>query len=80
MMKIYLSYIVFNCAIPGFRCMIPSRTSCGLILSQSHYVDNILGKFENNNSGIARTQVDVNLHLSKNKGECFSSRILYSNR
>ena len=24
MMKIYLSYIVFNCAIPGFRCMIPS--------------------------------------------------------
>ena len=24
MMKIYLSYIVFNCAIPGFRCMIPT--------------------------------------------------------
>ena len=24
MMKIYLSYIVFNYAIPGFRCMIPS--------------------------------------------------------
>ena len=24
MMKIHLSYIVFNCAIPGFRCMIPS--------------------------------------------------------
>ena len=27
MMKIYLSYIVFNCAIPGFRCMIPSDTT-----------------------------------------------------
>ena len=26
MMKIYLSYIVFNCAIPGFRCMIPSQS------------------------------------------------------
>ena len=24
MMKIYLSYIIFNCAIPGFRCMIPA--------------------------------------------------------
>ena len=24
MMKIYLSYIVFNCVIPGFRCMIPA--------------------------------------------------------
>ena len=30
------------------------RTS-GLILSQSHYVDNILGKFDKDNSGIART-------------------------
>ena len=27
MMKIYLSYIVFNCVIPGFRCMIPSAPS-----------------------------------------------------
>ena len=27
MMKIYLSHIVFNCAIPGFRCLIPSITS-----------------------------------------------------
>ena len=25
MMKRYLSYVVFNCAIPGFRCMIPSE-------------------------------------------------------
>ena len=44
------------------------RTSYGLILSQSHYVDNILRKFENDNSRIFRTLVDVTLHLSKNKG------------
>ena len=45
------------------------RTSYGLILSQSHYVVNILGKFDKDNSRIARTSVDVTLHLSKNKGE-----------
>ena len=43
------------------------RTSEGLIRSQSHYVDNILGKFDKNNSRIARTPVDVTIHLSKNK-------------
>ena len=45
------------------------RTSDGLVLSQSHYVDNILGKFDKDKSGIARTPVDVTLHFSKNKGE-----------
>ena len=48
------------------------RTLEGLILSQSHYVDNILRKFEKDNSGIAKTPVDVTLHLSKNKGESVS--------
>ncbi|KAL6333121.1 hypothetical protein AAG906_028304 [Vitis piasezkii] len=43
------------------------RTSDELILSQSHYVDKILGKFDKDNSGVARTPVDVTLHLSKNK-------------
>ena len=33
MMKIYLSYIVFNCEIPGFRCMIPS--GCTLFADKS---------------------------------------------
>ena len=33
------------------------RTSDGLILNQSHYVDNIHGKFDKDNSGIARTPV-----------------------
>ena len=39
------------------------------MLSQSHYVDDILGKFDKENSGIARTPVDVTVHFSKNKGE-----------
>ena len=39
------------------------------MLSQSHYVDNILRKFDKDNSGIVRTLVDVTLHLSENKGE-----------
>ena len=48
------------------------RTSEGLILSQSYYVDNILRKFDKDNSGIPKTPVDVILHLSKNKGESVS--------
>ena len=48
------------------------RTSNGLILGQSHYVDNILGKFDKDNSGIARTPVDVTLHFSKNKAKSVS--------
>ena len=48
------------------------RTSDGLILSQSHYVDKILDKFINDDSGVARTPIDVNLHMSKNKGDSVS--------
>ena len=48
------------------------RTSYGLMLSQSHYVDNILRKFDKDNSRISRTLVDVTLYLSKNKGESIS--------
>ncbi|WJZ85230.1 hypothetical protein VitviT2T_004776 [Vitis vinifera] len=48
------------------------RTSDELILSQSHYVDKILGKFDKDNSGVARTPMDVTLHLSNNKGESVS--------
>ena len=47
------------------------RTSDGLILSQSHYVDNILGKFDKDNSCIAKTPIDVSLHFSKNKQRVF---------
>ena len=48
------------------------RTSDGLVLSQSHYVDKILDKFSNDDSGMARTPIDVNLHMSKNRGESVS--------
>ena len=58
------------------------RTSNGLILSQSHYVDNILGKFDKDNFGVAKTLVDITLYLSKNKGESVSqidySRVMSS--
>ena len=48
------------------------RTSDGLVLSQSHYVDKILDKFSNDDSGVARTPIDVNLHMSKNRGDSVS--------
>ena len=53
------------------------RTSYGLILSQSHYVDNILRKFDKDNSGIAKTPVDITLHFSKNKAKSIS-QVKYS--
>ena len=40
------------------------RTSYGLILSQSHFVDNILGKLDKDNFSIARTPIDVTIHFS----------------
>ena len=48
------------------------RTSYSLFPSQSHYVDKILRKFSKNNFGIARTPLDVNLHLSINKSDGLS--------
>ena len=45
-----------------------SRTSGGLILSQSDYIEKLLDKFDKDESNIARTPVDINLHLSKNIG------------
>ena len=49
-----------------------TRTSNKLILNQSHYVDKILKKFNNDDSGVARTPLDNRLHLSKNKGDGIS--------
>ncbi|KAL0433961.1 UNVERIFIED_CONTAM: Retrovirus-related Pol polyprotein from transposon TNT 1-94 [Sesamum latifolium] len=46
-----------------------SKTSDGLALSQSHYVETILKKFKAYDSPPAKTPVDLNLHLAKNKGE-----------
>ena len=59
-----------------------SRTFGGLILSQSHYIEKLLDKFDKDESNIARTLVDINLHLSKNIGQSISqleySRIIGS--
>ena len=49
-----------------------SRTFGGLILSQSHYIEKLLYKFDKDESNIARTPVDINLHLSKNIGQSIS--------
>ena len=51
-----------------------SKTSDGLILSQSHYIEKILKKFKQNDSSPMRTPVDVNLHLSKNNGKFLSQQ------
>ena len=49
-----------------------SRSLNGLILSQLHYVDKILEKFNKKDSGVCKTPINVNLHLSKNKSESVS--------
>ena len=54
-----------------------SRTSGGLILSQSHYIEKLLDKFDKDESSIARTLVDINLHLSKNIGQSISQLEYY---
>ena len=41
-----------------------SRNTNGLVLSQSHYVDKILEKFNKSDTSVARTPVDLTLHLS----------------
>ena len=59
-----------------------SRTSCGLIFSQSNYIEKLLDKFDKDENNIARTPVDINLYLSKNIGQSISqleySRIIGS--
>ena len=45
------------------------KTFGGLALSQSHYIETILGKCKNLDIVPIKTSIDVNLHLSKNTGE-----------
>ena len=51
-----------------------SKTSDGLLLSQSHYIEKILNKFKQNDNSPMRTLVDVNLHLSKNNSKSLSQQ------
>lgn len=59
-----------------------SRKSDGLVLSQSHYIKKVLEKFKEYDDSQVRTPVDVNIHLTKNKGQGISqleySRIIGS--
>uniref|UniRef100_A0A2N9ISW3 Reverse transcriptase Ty1/copia-type domain-containing protein n=1 Tax=Fagus sylvatica TaxID=28930 RepID=A0A2N9ISW3_FAGSY len=49
-----------------------TRTSDGLILSQSHYIKKVLEKFGRYDDSPMKTPIDVNLHLTKNKGNDIS--------
>ena len=64
-----MKYVGLDDVIMGIKL---KSTLDGLILNQSHYVNNILGKFDKDNSGIARTLIYVTLHLPKNKEESVS--------
>ncbi|KAH9671079.1 hypothetical protein KPL70_017207 [Citrus sinensis] len=55
--------------ILGFKI---SRVSNGLILSQTHYVDKILGKFNKDDNTMSKTPLDTSIYLSKNRGEGIS--------
>ena len=52
--------------IPGMKI---SRKSDGLVLSQSHYVKKVLEKIKKYDNSPLRRPIDVNLHLTKNKGK-----------
>jgi hypothetical protein len=46
-----------------------SRRFDGLILSQSHYAEKILDKFSKCDNSTVKTLIDINVHLSKNRGK-----------
>lgn len=43
-----------------------SKTSEGLVLSQYHYMQKILDKFDKGSDSIAKTPIDPKIHLYKN--------------
>ncbi|XP_073290593.1 uncharacterized protein [Primulina huaijiensis] len=45
------------------------RTPEAIVLSQSHYVETVLKKFNAYDSTPVKTPLDVNVHLAKNRGE-----------
>ena len=49
-----------------------TRISEGYNLSQVHYIEKILGKFSKDDQHIAKTHVDMTIHLAKNVGEGMS--------
>jgi hypothetical protein len=45
------------------------KTSNQLVLSQSHYIDTIFDKFSKCYDSTIKTPIDINMHLSKNRGK-----------
>ncbi|XP_073042058.1 secreted RxLR effector protein 161-like [Primulina eburnea] len=45
------------------------RTPEAIVLSQSHYIETVLKKFNAYDSTPVKTPLDVNVHLAKNRGE-----------
>jgi hypothetical protein len=41
----------------------------GLILSQSHYIEEIFDKFSIGENSIVKISMDISVHISKNKGK-----------
>ena len=50
------------------------RTSDGLALSQSHYIEKVLSKFKDFGINPMRTPIDINLQLAKNNGQSVSQK------
>lgn len=49
-----------------------TKISNGYALSQSHYIEKILGKYIKDDMNITRTPVAISLYLSKNKDDAVS--------
>ena len=43
-----------------------SKTSNGLVLSQSHYIEKSLEKFSKNDNSTVKTPIDISVYLSNN--------------
>ena len=54
-------------------CFKITKISNELALSQTHYIDKILEKFNKSGSNIVKIAIDVNLHLSKNERKSYPS-------
>jgi hypothetical protein len=46
-----------------------SRTSDGLVLSQSHYVEKVLNRFFKGDHSTVKIPIDISVHMSKNRGK-----------
>jgi hypothetical protein len=50
-----------------------SRTSDGLVLSQSYYVEKVLNRFSKGDHSTVKIPIDIGVHMSKNRGKRINS-------